>query len=244
MGEVVKIFYGEEITSDFSDEWILLFARSYGASQEKAELIFRKYRLNKPRFCVLYVNERMVAAYSGLELTFGNSKIFLSTDTMSDGTKKGASVLLANHLYEQLFLEDFLAVCGFPNDKIRKLRQKRLGWVISGNLFLWLGVPFFWKFLYSEARTSLWSVVRPKDGFFGKNIWGINLLGRDKLLTKKFGLVMSLSSQRPGFFFLRIPNTLFSPRTFGYRFLNGSQVEKDLFLEVLDTLDLETIDIP
>ena len=90
MNETIKIFHRDHIPSHFEDEWVVLFSRAYGSTVEKGKLLFRKYKLNNSRFCVLYVDDLMVAAYSGLELSFAKSKIFLSTDTMSDGTKKGA----------------------------------------------------------------------------------------------------------------------------------------------------------
>jgi hypothetical protein len=244
MIETVKIFFGDQIPPGFEDEWVRLFSRAYGTSEEKGSLLFRKYKLNNSRFCVLYMDHQMVAAYSGLELSSATFKIFLSTDTMSDGSKKGASVLLASHLYDQLTADNFLVVCGYPNDKIRKLRQNRLDWIIGGELFLWAGFPLFWRFWRTPSVDSLWRVLRPIGGFFDKPIFGINLLGRNGLLSHKLGFSLTLASKRPGLFFIRIPVKFFPARTFGYKFLNESVIEQRNFISLIDNLDVETIDIP
>ena len=226
------------------DEWALLFSRAYGSTPEKGKLLFRKYKLNKSRFCVLYIDSLLVAAYSGLELSFEKYKLFLSTDTMSDGTKKGASVLLGSYLYEQLIADNFLVVCGYPNDNIRKLRQNRLHWNMKGGLFLWFGVPLFWRFKFFSPAKDLWKVVRPNGGFFGNSFIGVNLLGRNGLFSNNLGVTLTLASKKPGIFFIRIPDKLFSTRTFGYRFLNESVIDQDSFLKAIEELDIETIDIP
>ena len=87
----------------------------------------------------------MVAAYCGLRLSFEDTTVFLSTDTMSDGTQKGSSVFLAIRLYESLLVEGTTIVCGYPNENIKKIRERGLGWIISGNLRLYVGVPFLWR---------------------------------------------------------------------------------------------------
>jgi hypothetical protein len=244
MSDHLEIVRGEEMSAAFEDDWVNLFARAYQSNVEKGRLLLRKYKINKSRLCVLYVDERMVGSYSGLELTFANKFIFLSTDTMSDGTRRGASVEMGKYLYEQLTKDGFLAVCGYPNDNIRKLRQKRLEWIIDGKVFLWVGVPFFWGIGRNKPVHDLWRVNRPKNGFFGPALRGINLVGRDGLFQSGLGFACTIASQRPSPFFFRVPAMIFEPRTFGYRFLIKSNEHQEIFLSVLTKLDLETIDIP
>jgi hypothetical protein len=239
-----RIVCGDEITPEFEKDWTELFARAYKSTVNKGQLILRKYKLNDSKFCVLYVDNKMVASYSGLELPFSGARIFVSTDTMSDGTIRGATVVMANHLYEELTRDDVLAVCGFPNDNIRKLREKRLGWVIDGKLFLWIGVPIFWRILRFTANKKLWKIRRPERGFFRKKIFGLNLLGRDGLYSSSPGICFTLSAKRPGFFFVRIPSRFFPSRTFGYRFLTNDSDFRAKFLGAINNLDVDTIDVP
>lgn len=242
--ERLEIIIGEEMTPAFEDEWVELFTHAFHSRAEKGRLLLRKYKLNKSLFCVLYANDKMVGSYSGLELPFAGTSIFLSTDTMSDGTRPGASVLMAKHLYEKLTKDGVLAVCGYPNDKIRKLRHKRLDWIIDGKLFLWVGLPIIWPFGRLEPPQNIWKVNRPESGFFGPIVLGIKLVGRDGLFQRRIGFAVAMASQRPGPFFFRVPNMIFRPRTFGYRFLNLSIEHREAFLSALKSLDLDTIDLP
>ena len=244
MTDKLVILRGEEITPTFESDWVALFARAYQSTEDKGKLLIRKYKLNRSRLCLLYADGRMVGSYSGLELPFAGTRVFLSTDTMSDGTRRGASVIMGNHLYEELEREGFVAVCGYPNDKIRKLREKRLLWIIDGELALWVGLPALWRFGRRDPENDLWRLQRPEGGFFGRPILGMNLLGRKGLLRRGPGFAVTLASRSPGPFFVRVPSRLFSPRTFGYRFLAATPEQCEVFLDAVQRLDLETIDIP
>jgi hypothetical protein len=242
--QTIEYISGHEIDKAFEEEWSSLFSRCYKSSINKASLLFRKYKLNDSRFCILRYQGDIVACYSGIKLSFNNSYIFLSTDTMSDGTVSGASVILGKHIYNILVNEGVFAVCGFPNEQIRKIRQKRLGWTILGALDLYISLPFFNKFFRSKKSNNLWRIVRPDNGFFSQKYPYLNLLGRDGLYSNGLGLIVTLSAYKPGLFFFRIPKFLVSPKIFGYKLLKNDEQALSLMNSSALNLDLDTIDIP
>lgn len=244
MDESMRIFRGSELSVEFEREWVQLFARAYRSSEDKGRLLLCKYKLNESRICALYREGVMVGSYSGLKLPFSGSSIFLSTDTMSDGTRRGASVLMGTHLYKELEKEGVFAVCGYPNDRIRDIRRKWLGWTIEGELFLWVGIPLVWRIGRSKPSNDLWRVIRPEGGFFGRPIRWMNLLGRDGVIGGFPGLVVTLNSRKPGIFFMKVSSKLFAPRTFGYRIFHSSNECHKSFMNAINSLDLDTIDVP
>lgn len=151
----------------FIAQWIRLFQRCFGGTEENATRVFQKYLLNDSRICYTVKDGTMVAAYCGLKLSHEDSAIFLSTDTMSDGTQKGSSVILGKRLYKSFLEEDIYVVCGYPNKNIRRIREKGLGWTLDGNLYLYVGVPFLWRFFRKPIhQNGLWKLVRPTGGWF------------------------------------------------------------------------------
>ena len=98
----LSILESAQVTGITRDHWLKLFARCFKTSLHCAQMVFEKYCLNEARFCFMYVDKKLVASYSGLVLDLDGRKIFLSTDTMSDGTYGGASVVCGRHLYEHL----------------------------------------------------------------------------------------------------------------------------------------------
>lgn len=242
----IYISKGSDFSEVFTSQWISLFQRCFGGSDKNASRVFQKYQLNDSRICYSIKNGTMVAAYCGLRLSHEDSAVFLSTDTMSDGTQKGSSVILGKRLYKSFLEEDIYVVCGYPNNNIRKIRERGLGWTLNGNLHLYVAIPFFWRLLRKPTKENgLWKLARPADGWFTrKKPFLANLLGRDGLYSSSPGLVITLSAYRPGAFFIKVPGFLFEPRSFGYRFLTDNKERNNAFLKKISFLNLETIDIP
>lgn len=242
----IRIVRQGEYSDEFIAKWASLFQRCFGGTKEKAVRVFQKYLLNDSRLCCLFKSGVMIAAYCGIKVSYEDSAAFLSTDTMSDGTKRGASVILGKKLYDTLAIEGISVVFGYPNQNIRKIREIKLGWTLNGSLSLYIGIPFIWRFFRKIPKDfSLWTIARPADGWFTrKRPFLFNLLGRNGLYSSGFGFVISLSSYRPGVFFIRVPDFIFEPRTFGYKFLIESENNRLALLNKIKYLDIDTIDIP
>lgn len=245
MDDGVHIIKRSDFSENFVTQWIGLFQRCFGGSPENAKRVFQKYQLNDSRICYSIKDGTMVAAYCGLKLSQDNNTIFLSTDTMSDGTQKGSSITLGKRLYKSLAEENVSVVCGYPNNNIRRIREKGLGWTLQGNLHLYVGIPLLWRFFRKKiTEPGLWKAVRPEGGWYTRSKPPlVNLLGRDGLHSSTPGGVITLSAYRPGAFFIRVPGFLFEPRTFGYRYLSEDAKDSN-FLNKIKLLDLDTIDIP
>ncbi|POA53565.1 MULTISPECIES: hypothetical protein [unclassified Pseudomonas] len=242
----IHIAKRSDFNSDFITQWTSLFKRCFGGTQKTADRVFQKYQLNDSRICYSVKNGIMIAAYCGLKLSHEGSAVFLSTDTMSDGTQKGSSITLGKRLYKTFPEEEISVVCGYPNKNIRAIRERGLGWTLEGNLYLYIGIPFLWHLFRKKINeTLLWKAIRPKDGWYTREKpLLVNLLGRDGLFTSSAGLVITLSAYRPGIFFIKAPDFLFEPRWFGYRFLTEDTETNKAFLRKVKFLDLDTIDIP
>ena len=75
-------------------DWINLHKKCFKSQDTKVSQLFSKYELNDCRFALVYIDEKLVVSYSGIFIKNDfDVKVFLSTDTMSDGTFKGGSVL-------------------------------------------------------------------------------------------------------------------------------------------------------
>lgn len=244
MSDVIQLFRANEMSSEMRREWIDLFSRCFKKSSAEGLRVLTKYDLNAGMFCLLRSNGSLVASYSGLIIDFEGRRIFLSTDTMSDGSVRGGSVRLANHLYEKLQSEGVSVVCGYPNDNIREIRRIKLGWRMHGGIDMYIGIPCLWRLFRSRPNKKVWQIQRPSHGFFIRSGRGFRLLGRDRLYGDGLGVVFTLSSFSPGPFFIRVPRRLFSRRTFGYRFLSDDAEFERVFLDSLHALDIETIDVP
>ena len=199
----LKIIKESSWPAEFQKEWVRLFARCYLVSERKALSVMEKYELNDSWCCAMYAEENLVGCYSGLVLEWQDRKIFLSTDTMSDGSIRGGTAKMAGLLYEQLYQSGFALVLGYPNDNIRKIRQRKLGWTIEGELFAWVGVPLLRSLFTNHVDNELWKVRRPNSGFFGAKYPLLKLLGRTRHYGPWFGIPFTLAATRPGFFFLR-----------------------------------------
>ncbi|WP_460069179.1 glycosyltransferase family A protein [Pseudomonas sp. H2_E05] len=142
----IHIVRRNSYSNDLIAQWTRLFQRCFGGSEDNATRVFQKYLLNDSRICYSVKEGTMVAAYCGLRLSHEDGAVFLSTDTMSDGTQKGSSVILGKRLYKSFVEEGIDIVCGYPNKNIRRIREKGLGWTLNGNLYLYMGIPFLWRF--------------------------------------------------------------------------------------------------
>lgn len=152
--------------------WCELHKKCFKSSIRDAVKLFQKYELNEARFAFVYYKNHLVAAYSGLFVKNSlNAKIFLSTDTMSDKTLAGGSIIAAHAMYSHLRNEGVNVVCGYPNKNIEGLRKEKLGWVYSQKIDLYV-MPAFCLPKYVEPTFRL---NRPRDGFFRKTYWFVAL---------------------------------------------------------------------
>lgn len=244
MSEHIFVIPGSEFDNQQRHEWCLLFSKCYKTDMASALLHFQKYLLNQSIICFIQNSKGMIAAYNGLVLELENWKIFLSTDTMSDGTTRSATVKLAAHLYPLLQSQGISAVCGYPNPKIIKIREKRLGWSISGNMHLWVSAPLLWRIGAAKDRQGLWSARRPSSGFFGKPRVFLTPVSNGKVLVMKVGIPFTLATNRPGPFYIKIPRRIVAPKVFGYRILTNDVRLDEKMRSAATRLDLLTIDLP
>lgn len=245
---LIKVGVGSLSSSEIS-QWKGLFATCFSASEKVADAAFGKYQLNSDaaRFCFAIVNGDIVAAYCGFIVTMGDHTLFLSTDTMSNGVFKNATVRLAKVLYPSLAVEGVEAVCGYPNKNVENIRVKKLGWRIEGNLYPYLGVPLLWRLFrkHGNCLCPLWSIERPKQGFMLSQRPLLRILGRHGLYHASFpAFVFTLSAFKPGVFFLKVPELLIAPKRFGYVILDDSRSISTTLANVVRCLDLNTIDVP
>ncbi len=238
-----------ELSIDEKAAWIQLFCNCFKKNERGAESIFKKYLLHGDRsiFCFGLVDGKIVACYSGLTLAIGDKNIFLSTDTMSNGVMVNATVKLGKYLYNHLSRNGVEAVCGYPNENISVIRQRKLGWKMTGSIYPFVGVPILWRFfMRKKGVTTLWSVIRPPNGFFSKPPPFVSLLGRGCLYGSSFlSLHFTLAAKPPGMFFIRIPSTLIKPKKFGYVLLCDNALNLEARItEAIAELDIDTIDVP
>jgi hypothetical protein len=230
------------------EQWIALFCDCFKCNRQVAFSAFGKYELNSENsvFCLGLLDDVIVACYSGIILSVGARRIFLSTDTMSNGFLNNATVKLGRYLYEHLKGVGVSLVCGFPNENVRKIREKKLGWKIIGKVDHYIGIPFFWRFFRRVNDYPIWMLERPSSGYFTKVRPLISLLGRTGLYGQNsISLIFTLSAVSPGFFFVKVPNFLISPKLFGYVLLMDSDFEAlSWILESAVYLDLNCIDVP
>ncbi|RDS88069.1 glycosyltransferase family 2 protein [Pseudomonas fluorescens] len=242
----IHIVKRDDLNHTFTTLWSRLFQRCFGGTEKNAVYVFQKYLLNDSRICYSIKDGIMVAAYCGLKLRHEDAYVFLSTDTMSDGTQKGSSIILGKRLYKFLIEDNIEIVCGYPNKNIRKIREKGLGWTLNGHLYLYIGIPFLWRlFRNSNKNVLLWKATRPEGGWFTREKpLFVNLLGPEGLYSANVGAVITLSAYRPGPFFIKVPDFLFEPRNFGYKLLTENAAKNNVFLKKIAHLNLDTIDIP
>lgn len=93
LNDSIHIARRSDLNEVFVAQWIGLFQRCFGGTEEKAARVFQKYLLNDSMFCCLFKSGVMIAAYCGIKVSYEDGAAFLSTDTMSDGTKRGGHQL-------------------------------------------------------------------------------------------------------------------------------------------------------
>ena len=235
----------EIIILDFHDlgeaqkcDWIALHIKCFGTSELVAGKIMQKYVLNESTFCLVYLKQKLVAAYSGLRIKFkGRDRIFLSTDTMSNGEVAGASIIAANALYRHLAKRGFKVVCGYPNKNIEGLRENKLGWMYSTCLDLYL-MPSFC--LPGDKQADI-TIKRPAAGFFGKDLPFV-ALGRFK---KPLAICrLELATTRPSRYAINISRLLgIGRKRFYYRKLDELYDDEQFSIGDV-SLTIDSIDVP
>lgn len=245
----IRIFSKDDSPEGFEASWLELFVVCYETNISKGKEVFQKYRYNKAWFCgVFSERDSLVACYSGVEVDCAIGKLLVSTDTMSNGVFKNATKYMADALYLHLGQCGVDAVCGFPNDNIRAIRQKKLGWSMSGELFCWVGIPLVATHEMGAMSRGMWQIKRPTSGLFiGKRTGLLRLI---RIVTRGanygsiFGIPFTLAAYRPGLFFCKVPSFIVKPKTFGFKTLRNHDQLTAAFLDASKRLDIDTIDLP
>lgn len=232
------------------ESWCSLFSGIYRKSIDEAYCVLRKYEQENAVavFCLGYSDDVLVASYSGLIFRATGAAIFVSMDTMSSGVIRNATVELARKLYPVLAENAVDAVCGFPNSNILNIRKRKLKWEMTARMYAYIGIPFLWRFGVNKRNRDIlgWYIDRPMDGYIGKKIPFVRLLGRNGLYAGQFfSIVLGLGPSRPGIFFVQVPSFLIEPKQFGYLVLDADKVNvRSLIEEMSNWLDLNSIDVP
>lgn len=167
----------DDIDNAFKAKWIKLFCATFNKSAQTAHRIFEKYTLNDGIFSAVFIQDELVACYSGIKMKSLSSelKFFLSTDTMSNGRVKSASILAAQELYRYLRSSGLDIVCGYPNEKIYGIRINKLKWSYLKNINLFLKIPFMdtdkAELVFNASSINL---ERPARHFFSSSIPGVS----------------------------------------------------------------------
>lgn len=234
-----QIYILDKLSKTQLKDWVALHHKCFKRGRAYAYNCYVKYRLNKPKFCMVYENDALVACYSGIFVRSNIATIFLSTDTMSDGTIRGGSIIAAENLYSHLIQVGVDLVCGYPNATIVGLREKKLGWKFVTNLELFL-MPIF---ILPVNLNPLIRLNRPKYGFFRSSSGLVALGNFDK---HKWSLVrLELSNVRPTWFSLNLSRFFgFGRKSLYYRVLN-EKLDADLLNQFMTaTYTSASIDVP
>jgi len=219
-------------------DWINLHKKCFKSKDIKVAQLFSKYELNDCRFALVYIGDKLAVSYSGLLIKNNFCvKIFLSTDTMSDGTLKGGSVIAAKELYAYLKSEDVKVVCGYPNKLIENIRRRKLKWVYSTEMHLYV-LPAF--LLPKNVKPSL-RLQRPQNGFFYKSSRFISM-GR---YNSGFSVLrFELSTYRPHLLGINLSALLgIGGKKFYYLFLD-KKIHIEEMLDGSIVLNSQSIDVP
>lgn len=232
-----KIYVTNNLTKSEKAEWIKLFCRCFQKSEKNALRIFRKYELNRSKFCLVYKQNVLAACYSGIYPRSIFISLFLSTDTMSSGLVKGGSVIAAKMLYDRLRKEGVQLVCGYPNSEIEGLRIAKLNWKFSTYLDVFI-VPFF---LEIKHQKPLFEINRPAEGFYGRDYPFVQLGNYRKFAPFR----MYLGNKRPHNLSIRLCSIF--PKTRKKFFYCILQEINHCDIQLLETdliLDCNSIDVP
>lgn len=221
-------------------QWLKLFSECFKCSPRKAAFVFKKYLINEPFFCLVWLNEKLVASYSGLALKCKQlGSIFMSCDTMSNGEIKGGSILAAEKLYKYLKKLNFKMVCGFPNSQIQGLRVEKLGWKIVDSVNVYFRIKFL-PYIKQPGKHSLetFRLNRPSSGFFVPRLNLLELYG----YSHPYALLeLRMSNMDLGFPYFKIKKLR---KTFGMKLLSADlEPNIDMWLQDL-ILTENSIDVP
>jgi hypothetical protein len=228
--------------------WLRLFEKSFRRNSADSNRSFLKYE-NHPSdcfFCIALDGEQIVASYSGIAFRVSGIRVFLSTDTMSNGEIKSATETLGKKLYEYLAKNDVDVVCGFPNEK-GFFGHKRLGWKFEGGLRSYIGIPLIWRAsLVTDDRSDVWCLKRPENGVFLEKPSWLTVYGREGLYHGWFcSIVFTLSAKPPGRWFVRVPDKLIPNKRFGFMVLCRDKNQVEVFIKsIIDKMDINAIDVP
>ena len=234
-----------KIDESFRDEWITLFCECFKKSRAAGLSVFKKYQINTSLFSAVYAGGKITACYSGIFTTSLNTdlKLFLSTDTMSNGIIKGGSITGANALYRILRQRNIDVVCGFPNRRIYGLRKQKLGWQFGKFLYVHVKIPFSGpdKRQISNGQPSF-VIKRPSEEFFRPIKLPITLFD---VGDKDYRLKLMMSSEKHIDGFINF-GALYEKgrKSFCFKILDNSK--KSEILETIDGLVLSShsIDVP
>lgn len=246
----IKIITKKDIDDEFIRQWVQLFSICFNKNQVYAAELYRKKYKHETNvvFSVLEERGALTACYSGIILDGVGGKVFLSMDTMTLKTIKHGTTKVALPLYEFLTQIGVLAVVGFPNSQIVKIREKFLGWQLVGQLHVYIGILIKPK-NRNIRNPDLWQLNRKNEGFYNDNYSTFaNLYCKNKRYkTKWYKPYIALETVKPGPFFLKMPNFLGLNKRFGYRILNDLNTEwttEGLLRKCAEELDVECIDVP
>lgn len=253
----IKIVDFNELESLYLVNWKNLFVRCFPAARDATRLnaVIQKYELNRERvlFALMIKDGKIEASYGGIFLDYNRATVFLSLDSMSSGVVPRSTTALARALYPRIKERGGLAVVGFPNRNIEALRRKYLGWEMEGRLEAYIAPPGMGQLFLREAQESAaptgpWRLARPKRGFWSGSRRMLRLISRQGLSD---GIVIApiftLSSARPGPFFIKIPTLLGLTRRFGFHVLLDGDAGEEVRKQIRDTiphLNVESIDVP
>ena len=247
----VKIIRAADIDDEFIQNWARLFSIAFNKNRLQAEELFRKKYEHEKNvlFAVLEEKGFLIACYGGVILDGLGGQIFLSMDTMALKTVKHGTTTVAAPLYDFLRSIGVLAVVGFPNPKIIKIRTKFLDWQIAGQLNCYIGIPIRSKFLQKKRNPYLWELKRPKEGFYNRKYTFIaNLYSSNKMYAAKwYKPFIALEAEKPGPLFLKLPNFFGFGKQFGFCVLSVQDAARNmenLLHKCATELDVECIDVP
>lgn len=136
MSEDIKIVAHHILVRDYEDSFRRLFQECFKSNWKEAKSAFEKYKETKEGWSAIgIVDGEPVAFYNTFIFSFSGERCALSVDTMSNGRMRSATQKLGSALYARLRNElNVVLVCGFPNDKIVKIRESKLSWKMYPHL--------------------------------------------------------------------------------------------------------------
>lgn len=230
---------GADVSESLEELWYELFRKSFGGRSSP----FLKYRLNESLLTFAFSGENLVAVYGGLILRGRRCTIFVATDTMSDGTIPSATRVLGQNTYSELMRWQVDVVCGFPNERIRRLRERQLGWTLHGEVRLFTAPAYLWRIGFNWNDCS-WRIKRPDAGQFLTRCPLLGVIAGGVYRGPCTLIYLCFSTSRPGPFFIPVPSFLLKPRAFGYKLIGTNVEAHEFFLAELENLSGAVLDLP